>query len=167
MAYFRKPNRLCLCLRIKTVLNDGIKGLPLSSVTDISICGMGGELIAEILEKGKTKDYYNINFILNPMTRDDELRIYLCENGFEIKAEKAVLQSGKVYTVLLASYSGEKSEITKAQSLIGPFKGETEAERAYIEKVINRYKKQLCDKNKAQKSQEIINELEKIKNDRW
>ncbi len=153
--------------KVKAFLNDGIKGIDLTGVSDISICGMGGELIAEILEKGKDEHYYNINFILNPMTRDEELRRYLFSNGFVILEEKAIRQSGKVYSVMKASFKGEKREITSLQALIGPFRGETDEERAYIDKVINRYKKQLCDNEKREKNEKILKILEEIKNDRW
>lgn len=153
--------------KISAFINDGIKGIDLSEVSDISICGMGGELIAEILEKGKDEHYYNINFILNPMTRDDELRRYLSLNGFVIRDETAVCQNGKVYSVMKASFEDGKREISSLEALIGPFRGESEEEKAYIDKVINRYKKQLCDNEKREKSEKIIRELEGIKNDRW
>ena len=85
-----------------------VTGIDLSEVTDIVVAGMGGMLIAEILEKelplaGK-------NLILQPMTQAPFLRRWLCENGFAILAETPAEAGGKFYTVLNARYDGEKRE---------------------------------------------------------
>lgn len=94
--------------KIETRLTDGLAGIDLSDVTDIVVAGMGGMLIAEILEKelplaGK-------NLILQPMTQAPFLRRWLCENGFAILAETPAEAGGKFYTVLNARYDGEKRE---------------------------------------------------------
>ena len=92
--------------RAELVLCDGLSGLSQDLAEDIVIAGMGGETIISILEncswsKDKTKHY-----ILQPMTKASLLRKYLCENGFEIKDEKAVKDSGRIYTVMSVYYTG-------------------------------------------------------------
>ena len=92
--------------RAELVLCDGLSGLSQDLADDIVIAGMGGETIISILEgcswsKDKTKHY-----ILQPMTKASLLRKYLCESGFEIQDEKAVSDSGRIYTVMSVYYTG-------------------------------------------------------------
>lgn len=155
-------NRYFFDEKIKTVLTDGLSGIDLSEITDISICGMGGELISEILDRGFSDEYSHINFILNPMTKDDELRKYLIGNGFSIRNEKACVQSGKVYTVINAVFNNMPAEYSEITLLTGGFKGETPEERAYLNKLIKRLRKQMKDKNKVQASENTLKYLEEL-----
>jgi tRNA (adenine22-N1)-methyltransferase len=148
--------------RIKTVLTNGIIGVDLSDVTDVSICGMGGELISEILEQSFCLEYSHINFVLNPMSRDSELRRYLFGRGFKITEETVVVQSGRVYAVMSAKFTGKEYFPSETELLIGGLRGKTESERMYIEKVLKRLKKQLLDIEKREKSEILIKEIEEI-----
>ena len=90
---------------IKLVLSDGFENLP--PCDDIIIAGMGGETIAEILEGCRHKDE-NTRFILQPMTKQDVLREWLCEHDFEIIEEVFAKCTKKTYTIIYARYIGEK-----------------------------------------------------------
>ena len=97
--------------RIQLVLTDGLSGLenmPLA-VTDISICGMGGELIARILSDAPFVRNPDIRLILQPMTMQPVLRCWLCENGFSVERERLCTANGKLYSVLCCHYTGEKT----------------------------------------------------------
>ena len=94
--------------RAELVLCDGLSALASDLADDIVIAGMGGETIISILEncnwsKDKTKHY-----ILQPMTKASLLRKYLCENGFEIEDETAVMDSNRIYTVMSIYYTGKE-----------------------------------------------------------
>ena len=67
---------------------------------------MGGELIADIILSCDFSRDSEKHFILQPMTKSEELIRLLCENGFEIDAQDCCLASGKCYTVLSVTYSG-------------------------------------------------------------
>ncbi len=49
---------------------------PSDAVTTITICGMGGRLIADILDAGKDKLICRLFDFLQPNNRKDDLRIW-------------------------------------------------------------------------------------------
>ena len=91
---------------IETVLTDGLKGLPEDEIDEVLICGMGGETIIGILEEAKWVKSEKVHLVLQPMSRADMLRRWLCENGWSIDAEKAVEVEKHLYTVISADYIG-------------------------------------------------------------
>jgi tRNA (adenine22-N1)-methyltransferase len=68
--------------KIKFVLTDGAAALADEGLTDVAICGMGGELIAEIIDKSPFFKDAGIRLILQPMSRQGQLRSYRAKNGF-------------------------------------------------------------------------------------
>ena len=65
---------------IKTVLSDGLQNISPEDAYDIVIAGMGGELIAAIIENTPWICEGNRRLILQPMTRADSLRSFsLCK----------------------------------------------------------------------------------------
>lgn len=102
--------------RSQTVLSDGVKDVDLDGVTDIIIAGMGGELISAILSQ---KPLGGINLVLQPMTKAPFLRKFLAENGFELLGETAVSESGRLYTVMNAVFTGKDHEISEFEALVG------------------------------------------------
>ncbi len=99
-----------LAERVRLVLTDGLAGLEnvTPSVTDISICGMGGELIARILSDAPFVKDPEIRLILQPMTMQPVLRRWLGENGFLVERERLCTANGKLYSVICCHYTGEK-----------------------------------------------------------
>jgi len=96
--------------KISLRLTDGLRGLPLGEIDDIVIAGMGGELIAKIIEDCPTSCDPRIRFILQPMTKAERLRTALCRMGFDILREDAVAQSHHIYTVMTAVYTSVRRE---------------------------------------------------------
>ncbi len=92
---------------IKTRLSDGLCALSDGEVDTAVIAGMGGLLIAEILEKSPVElDCY----ILQPMTATAELRSYLAENGYKIIDERLAKEDNKIYTVMTAKHGEMRVE---------------------------------------------------------
>ncbi len=83
--------------QIKTRLSNGLLELQSGEADTAVIAGMGGLLIAEILEAAKFPlDCY----VLQPMTATAELREYLAANGYEICREVLAQEDEKIYTIM-------------------------------------------------------------------
>ena len=108
---------------IDIVLTDGLAGLSDRNANRVFILGMGGEVISGILDRADfTRSETNkgkIKFVLQPMTSEDKLRAYLCENGYNILDEEMVEDKGRVYAVMSVCFDGVKREYTPAQLLLG------------------------------------------------
>ncbi len=118
--------------RAELVLSDGLKNITPDGITDIVIAGMGGELIAEILSHGSWID--GINLVLQPMTQAAFLRRWLGENGFKLKAERAVDDGKRIYTVLNCEYDGVKRTVTPLYEQTGMLDVKHKDDAAYIRK---------------------------------
>ena len=74
--------------KIELILSDGLQNIPENACDDIVIAGMGGNLIAELLEKAPWVKSEKINIVAQPMTHAEVLRQYFIDNGFIINEEK-------------------------------------------------------------------------------
>lgn len=88
-------------------------------VSVITIAGMGGRLIARILEEGLDKLANVERLILQPNNREDDLRIWLQENGFQIVAENILEEAGKFYEILIVETGQMK--LSASDVRFGPF----------------------------------------------
>lgn len=115
---------------IHTVLTDGLQGLQDYPITDIAIAGMGGMMIAGILEKASFPRERGIRLILQPMQHIPELRRYLGANGFLLTKETQAEAEGKFYQIICAEYDGISREYTEMESLLGKYNLEHKNENA-------------------------------------
>lgn len=129
--------------RAQVIKSDGLESIPSEGVTDVVIAGMGGELISEIILAAPWLAENRVRLILQPMTKEKELRRELYRNGYEILAEKGVKDGKRAYTVMLVVFSGNvKKDITVREEYFGALDFSDEDARAYGEKVINRLSKE-------------------------
>lgn len=119
--------------KIKCVLSNGLDNIESCDVDDILIAGMGGELIADILQKcdfAKEK-----HLILNPMTHAEIARKWLYDNGFDIIHDILVRDGSHFYCVFDAEYTGCVSSKSQADYFLGNVKDLTDKE--YFEHLLN------------------------------
>ena len=88
-------------------------------VSVITIAGMGGRLIATILEEGLEKLANVERLILQPNNREDDLRIWLQDNDFQIVAESILEEAGKFYEILVVEAGQMK--LSASDVRFGPF----------------------------------------------
>ena len=105
--------------RIECVLASGLDGLQPGSVDTVVIAGMGGDLTARILDAAPWVREYHTRLLLQPMTKPDHLREYLCREGFRLELENAVISGKFVYTVFSAVYDGIPRELSLLERYIG------------------------------------------------
>ena len=93
--------------KVDFYLTDGARELFDTGATDYAVCGMGGELIARIIDDAPHLKCENVNLILQPMSRQASLREYLYTHGFSIDSERYSYSAGKYYVCIRATYTGE------------------------------------------------------------
>ena len=128
-------------------------------ITDVVIAGMGGEIIAQIIADSELARDKNLNLILQPMTKSEELIAFLCKNGFEIRVQKCTESHGKCYTVILASYCGK---VVHADEIF-PYIGKLDLSDEHSAQFLKNQIKHLENKSKGdEKYLPILNELKKL-----
>lgn len=153
--------------QIGTMLTDGLTGVPLEGATDILIGGMGGLLIASILE-ARLAELKGFNLVLQPMTQAGPLRQWLCENGFAIVCECCAVAAGKAYSIINARYDGVKRKCTPLFALVGKAADDDSEDAAvYLQKLLAREQKMLDglmsavhpDEDKIAESRQLVEQL--------
>lgn len=105
--------------KVTFTLADGASALANLGITDYAICGMGGELIADIIERAPHLRDGGVNLLLQPMSRIGHLRRYLAGAGFATLAESYSTDAGKHYAALLVRYDGEVREMSEEDAELG------------------------------------------------
>ncbi len=106
--------------KISVRLANGLAAVELDDqVSTVTIAGMGGRLIAEILEDGKDKLGSVERLVLQPNNREDDVRHWLVEHDFQLVAEEILEENDKIYEILVA----EKGNVglTADQLRFGPY----------------------------------------------
>lgn len=106
--------------KIETVLTDGLSGLECYPITDIVIAGMGGLMIASILDAADFIRTTRTRLILQPMQHVSELRRYLSA-GWQVEKEAITEEGGKLYQILCVRYDGVKRKPSELELLLGSY----------------------------------------------
>ena len=104
--------------KIEAILSDGLISIP-HEETDFCIAGMGGELIASILEASPWVEVEGNHFVFQPQTHQEDLRRFLFENGYEILKEDVVKDKRHLYLAIEAVYTGEKKAFSEVDCFVG------------------------------------------------
>lgn len=106
-------------------LTSGVEGLYGKGITDYAVCGMGGELIASIIEAAPYLKSREVRLILQPMSRPEYLRRHLWREGYSILREVYSEEAGKYYVAMLAEFCGEREEFSDFDAYFGKNLGES------------------------------------------
>ena len=143
--------------KISAYCTDGTLGVPLDTVDDVIIAGMGGELIVKILSQDERLKSEKFRLILQPITKPEETRRYLYENGFSVLSETKVISEGRVYAVISAEYSGMITEYSARDLLLGVTPSrDCYADRVFAERLLSSLAVRLSGLNKAEEKDEAL-----------
>lgn len=105
-ASLQKARRLAKIIGLENKITfrvgDGLTPLADGEADAIALCGMGGMLMAEILERAKTPLCGAKRVVLQPMRGVEEIRRYLFEHRYRIMEDVIVLENRRYYQVFCA-----------------------------------------------------------------
>lgn len=156
--------------RITFRLRNGLEGLQGTETDTVVIAGMGGELIARILEQAPwTREKL---LLLQPMSAQKELRQWLVEQGYAIEAETLVREGEKFYQILRVR-GGGSSPYTQAELWAGRQRQgeESPCRLEFLEEMIRRRRRALAGMASSTKvppeelyqMENLVKELEEMK----
>lgn len=143
---------------IETRLGNGLEKVEPNECECITISGMGGMLVINILEEGKDVVESVKRLVLQPQHDIPKVREYVLKNGFKIEDEKMLVEDGKTYTVINA-VKGEEEPYSEAELVFGRVLIERK-DKELSSYVIRR-------KEKLEKIMENIKEKGDLKSDRF
>ena len=97
---------------------------PGDGVDAITICGMGGETIRDILEAGKARLKGHERLILQPNGGEQPLRRWLMENGYRICGEELLRENLFFYEIIVAE-RGAAVSYSAQELYFGPLQMQT------------------------------------------
>lgn len=143
--------------KIDVRFGDGLDVVELEdNITAISICGMGGSLMASILDKGFNAGKLSgkERLLLQPNVGEYTLRKWLVEHDYKIVAEDLLEENHKLYEITVAEKSDQPVDATEADLQFGFLLKENQTPL---------FKKKW--QQELQKNQYIQNSLEQSKSD--
>lgn len=109
------------CLhRVSLRLGAGLAQVRPEECDTISIAGMGGETIAQILQDAAWTARGDHVLLLQPMTMAAELRQWLWRSGYAIEGESLCREDRRRYVVLRARGGAEQKEIPLGACCLSP-----------------------------------------------
>lgn len=161
--------------KVEARMGDGLQVLSPNEVDVITIAGMGGSLIASILENGKEKLEGVETLILQPNIGGHQIRNWLDKEGFPLIDEHILEEDGKIYEILIASKanpSNPYSDQKQKELFIGPFlmkhqneafKRKWEHEQKNFERILSQLQSAKHTEESTMKIKEVETKLEWIK----
>ena len=108
-----------LSQNISLRLSDGFRKLKPGEADCAVISGMGGDLMARILEEGKDVAESLDRLILSPQSELFKVRGWLSDHSFDFLDEEMLIEDGKEYVIMIVK-KGSGTELSRAELLFGP-----------------------------------------------
>ncbi|MGX7243696.1 tRNA (adenine(22)-N(1))-methyltransferase [Enterococcus quebecensis] len=109
--------------QISVRLANGLDAVNKSDeISAVTICGMGGALIRDILEAGWTSQRLqgNERLILQPNIGERAVRDWLTIHGYTILEEEILEENNKIYEIIVASREVQRVAYSEKERLFGP-----------------------------------------------
>nr|WP_046236158.1 tRNA (adenine(22)-N(1))-methyltransferase TrmK [Pseudomonas syringae] len=106
--------------QVSVRLADGLAAIEAEdAITAISLCGMGGETIRDILEAGQARLSGQERLILQPNGGEQPLRVWLMKHDYRIVSEEVLRENRFDYEIIVAERTGPV-EYTAEELYFGP-----------------------------------------------
>lgn len=129
--------------KIELRLSDGFDMYYHTEADDFVLAGMGGTLMTELISRTDWLKNENIHLVLQPQSHAQDIRKYLCENGFEIKNELCVSEGDRLYIAFDAHFTGECNRKDESYYYFGSLTENTdEASATYVKRLVQRLEKE-------------------------
>ncbi|KIL46020.1 tRNA (adenine(22)-N(1))-methyltransferase [Jeotgalibacillus campisalis] len=144
---------------------SGLAVLKKDEVDVITIAGMGGPLISQILEDGKSLLPGVKRLILQPNISAISLRDWLTNNYWKLSAEDILEEDGKIYEILVAEPTNNNIQLSYTERLLGPFlmKGNSAVFRQKWQEEYKQWERILNQLDQAEPSPMIETKKEELK----
>ncbi|EMR05917.1 tRNA (adenine(22)-N(1))-methyltransferase [Bhargavaea cecembensis DSE10] len=156
--------------KVEARLADGLEAiLEEDGVDTVSIAGMGGPLIASILENGKPRLSGVRRLVLQPNIHAGAIRSWAMANGWCLTDEDILEEDGKIYEVLVLERG--TAVYDDMQLRFGPFLSERqppafrkkwEREAASVRKILDRMQEASPSAERDTKEAELKRSLDQI-----
>ncbi|MGX7092512.1 tRNA (adenine(22)-N(1))-methyltransferase [Hutsoniella sourekii] len=159
--------------KIDVRLASGLQAVePDDLINVVTICGMGGRLIQEILEEGVDHLTSNHLLVLQPNMAEYQLRDWLDQQGYTIVDEAIIQESRHFYEIIVASSRklDHQKPLSEEEKFFGPFLLKQKTSRVFqakwhkeankIKKIIHSIQESSKQHSRALRTQEL--ELERI-----
>jgi len=110
--------------RIEVRLANGLDAIEKhDQISAITIAGMGGSLIRDILEAGRQNQRLSgeERLVLQPNIGEKTLRTWLKENNYRIIAEEIIEENKKIYEIIVAEKKEQPIDYSEKELMFGPF----------------------------------------------
>lgn len=94
--------------QVELRLSDGLDMLKENEADTVTICGMGGKLMKQILHNGMDKLRDGMQLILSPQSEWAEFRIYLKNNNIHIVNEFMLKEDNQYYVIMDCRFQSAK-----------------------------------------------------------
>ena len=148
--------------KITLRLSDGFDEIEPFEADDFIMCGMGGTLMEQLVQRTHWLKDKAKRIIVQPQSHAEDIRRFFVENGFEILFEDACTDSGKINCAMVAEYTGKITKKSISYIYTGELPKCKKAEsRLYLENIYSRLCKKL-DAERIHGSAETVAHLEKV-----
>ncbi len=153
--------------KIELRLSDGFDMLYHTEADDFVLAGMGGTLMTELISRTPWLKDENLHLVLQPQSHAQDIRRYLCENGFIINRELCINEGERLYIAFDACFTGEADKKDETYYYFGSLPMNTDENSVlYVKKLIHRLEKERdALKNSGNDYSHIDNILRGVKND--
>lgn len=114
-------------------LANGLEAIRQSDKIDtVTIAGMGGALISQILDSGQSKLEHTQTMILQPNVGAYRVRKWLANNKWKIEDERIIEEDGHVYPIIYSKRTAHSVTYNDKELRFGPYLLKDPANSAFI-----------------------------------